>query len=193
MYAYVPCIMMSYVHNTFILPLVEQTCTDFVNIQQDGNSNIGSNILAIVPRLNFTCDGRITEIMARVRRRIDGSSYPYFQVWRPSPTNSIVYTNIGEVQLQSNQLSQVDSDNYDARIVLTSSDTIEFQSGDVVGYFHPSDILYRVRTLRTSGYIQYEFNETPAPISIDLGDADNDRDQRQPLIQFMIGNQYNYF
>jgi len=179
--------MMSYVHNTFILPLVGQTCTDFVNIQQDGNNNIDSDRLAIFPRLNFTCDGRITEVMARVRRN-GGSSYPYFQVWRPSPTNSMVYTNIGEVQLQSNQLSQVDSDDYEARIVLTSSDTIEFQSGDVVGYFHPSDILYSVRTLQTSGYIQYEFDGSTAPTSINLGGANRDRDQRQPLIQFMIGN-----
>jgi len=126
-----------------------QTCTDSVDIQQDGRDNINSNRLAIVPRLNFTCDGRITGVMARVRFR-NGTGYPYFQVWRQITNNLLIFTNIGEVQLQESQVSQCNNNDYcNINIVLTGNDTIEFQSGDVVGFYHPSDIRYRVRTQRT--------------------------------------------
>ena len=87
--------------------------------------------------------------MARVRFR-NGTGYPYFQVWRQITNNLLIFTNIGEVQLQESQVSQCNNNDYcNINIVLTGNDTIEFQSGDVVGFYHPSDIRYRVRTQRT--------------------------------------------
>ena len=37
-----------------------QFCTDSVDVQQSGHDQIGSDRLAIIPCLNFTCYGRIT-------------------------------------------------------------------------------------------------------------------------------------
>jgi len=161
-------------------------CTDSVNVEQDGDNHIPLGRLGIVPRLNFTCNGRIAEIMASVKR-FSGRGRLRFQVWRSLSTNSMVYANIGEVQLLDSQVSQCNSDRFcNANIVLTDNDKIEFQSGDVIGWYQPSDVLYRLRTIQTIGYVQYEFD---GPLSsLDLNNADRSDNQRQPLIQFVIGS-----
>ena len=144
---------------------------------------------AIIPYLNFTCNGRITSIRARVRfddntNRIE---YPFFQIWRLSSTDPLVYNKTGEVELQNNQVS-LDSEDFGiATINLTGNNTIEVQSGDVVGYYHPPQTRYQVRYLQTDGYTLYRSNGLPVPPSvINLDDSGRDND-RQPLIQFTIG------
>ena len=129
----------------------------------------------------------------RFDRNRDG--YPAFQVWRPSSVGSTVYNKIGEAQLQSDQVTG--SGTYrTAHITLTGNNTIEFQSGDVVGYYHPPDARYQVRTIRTNGYRLYRFNNPSASIrsaNINLDMANNDDDDQQPLIQFTIGKgSYTY-
>ena len=167
-----------------------QTCTDSVNIQQNGNANLGytpNGRLAIFPRLNFTCNGRITDIRARVRN-VGGNDYPVFQVWQPSSVGSTIYNKTGEVRLQSNQVTG-GGDYRTANIILTDDSRIEFQSGDVVGYYHPSNSRYVVRDISTAGYIQYRFDGSPVPNSVNLNDRDDIRASRQPLIQFTIGTE----
>ena len=113
------------------------------------------------------------------------NDYPYFQVWRPLSADSMVYTNIGEVQLQESQVSQCNGDRYcNVVIILTGNDTIVFQSGDVVGYYHPQQTIYQVTTIKTRGYILYHFNQLQCLVNLD--DADDDDNRRQPLIQFVI-------
>ena len=127
---------------------------------------------------------------------MDRNDYPYFQVWRPSSTNSMVYTNIDEVQLQESQVSQCNNNDYCiVNIVLTGNDAIEFQSGDVVGYYHPAQTIYQMRTIRTNGYVLYRIDGSSAPTTVDLSNVANNRitHQRQPLIQFVIGNFDAYY
>ena len=166
-----------------------QFCTDSVNVQQDGDNQIGRGRLAIIPRLNFTCNGRITNIRARVNfdNNEDRVDYPFFQVWRPLSTNPTVYNKTGEVQLQSDQVTMGSNNFLEGNIVLTGNNTIEFQSGDVVGYYHPPQSRYQVRNIQTDGYMQYRFDGSPAPTSVILNNADRDENNRQPLIQFIIG------
>ena len=171
--------------------LSAQECIDGVNIQQDGNNQIGRGRLAIIPRLNFTCNGRITGIRARVivddnRNRND---YPSFQVWRPSSVGLTIYNRIGEVQLKSNQVTG--NGTYQiANIILTDDNTIEFQSGDVVGYYHPPQSRYRVRDISTAGYVLYRFDGSSVPNSVNLSNSDaRGGNSRQPLIQFIIGRE----
>ena len=168
-----------------------QSCTDTVDIQRSGLI-IGLDRLAIIPRLNFTCDGRITGIRARVFLSFDfrRNDYLSFQVWRPSSVGSTVYNKIGEVQLQSDdQVTGNNNDNRVANIILTGNNTIEFQSGDVVGYYHPPDARYQVlNTFRIgNGYVLYRFDGSPAPTSIDISERDVRLDFYQPLLQFSIG------
>ena len=159
-------------------------CTDSIDVRQDGNDQIGRDRLAIIPHLNFTCNGRITSISARVRFENARSNYPFFQVWRPSSTSSTTYNKIGEVQLSDDQVTG-SGDYQTANIILTGNNTIEVQSGDVVGYYHPPQSRYRVRTLRTNGYILYQFSGSLE--SVDLNNNMDNDDQRQPLIHFTIG------
>ena len=160
-------------------------CTDSVDIQQDGQDQITYETTAVIPRLNFTCNGRITVIRARVIRE-GRDNFSFFQVWRPSSTSSTTYNRVGEVQLSHDQVTG--SGTYrTATIILTDNNRIEVQSGDVVGYYRESFSRYRLRTIQTDGYIQYEFDGTNAPTSVNLNNANRFRNRQQPLIEFIIG------
>ena len=165
-------------------------CTDNVDVRQDGSTQIGRNRLAIIPQLNFTCNGSITSIRARVRFENARSNFPFFQLWRLSSTNSTTYNKIGEVQLKSDDQVTGSGTYQTANIILTDNNTIKIHSGDVVGYYHPSDARYRVRTMQTNGYILYQFSGSPE--SVNLSNNIYNYDQRQPLIQFTIGKLITY-
>ena len=109
-------------------------------------------------------------------------------MWRAASAGSTVYNKIGEVQLQSDD-QVTGSDTFrTANIILTVSDRIEVQAGDVVGYYHPSDSRYLIRDISTNGYILYQFNgPTAADNSTDLSQHDGMLNNRQPLLQFAIG------
>ena len=178
------CIVIVLMNN---LLLVGQECTDTVNVQQNGTASLGYNEQAIIPRLNFTCNGRITGIRARLRFFSNGDTYPFFQVWRAASVDSTIYNKIGEVQLQSDGQVTGSGDYRTANIILTNN-TIEVQSGDVVGYYHPSDARYEVRDIHTDGYYLYQFDGSPAANnSEDLSQHNATSNNRQPLIQFAIG------
>ena len=159
-----------------------QFCTDYVNIQQTGDNQIGHGRF-IIPRLNFTCNGTITSIRARVNKLQPYEyNYPYFQVWRPSSVGSSTYNKVGEVQLQS--VTSGSNGFLEANIILTVNNRIRFQSGDVVGFYHPLQSFYGVRTIQTNGYrlLRYHSNGSPS-VTLSVAGTNN----RQPLIQFTIG------
>ena len=97
------------------------------------------------------------------------------------------YDKICEVQLQYNNQVTLGNEFREANITLTGNNTIEVQSGDVVGYYHPPDACYQVRTIQTNGYRLYRFNVSSVPTSINLSDANSNDNNLQPLIQFTIG------
>ena len=164
-----------------------QLCTDSVDIQQDGDDEISYERIAIIPRLNFTCNGRITIIKARVGRE-NGNNFSFFQVWRPSSTRSTTYTKINEIQLSHDQVTG-SGDYRTASIIFTGNNKIEVQSGDVLGYYRESYARYRLRTIQTDGYILYEFNVSRTIMLINLNNADQDdvTNYQQPLIEFTVG------
>ena len=101
----------------------------------------------------------------------------------------LVYNKIGEIQLQpDNQMIMADYDVYlVVHINLTNSDRIEFQSGDVVGYYHPPHARYQVRNDFVAGYVTYQFDGVPALNSVNLTERFNISNFRRPLLQFNIG------
>ena len=161
-----------------------QKCTDSVNVGRLGNNQINPDRLAIIPRLNFTCNGRITRIRAGIGLIDSAKEYPFFQVWRPASVGSTIYNRIGQVQLQLDQVTFINSFRV-ANIILTGNNTIEVQSGDVVGYYHPPDAHFRVRTIQTDGYRLYQFSGSPDSVNLSNNIANDDN--RQPLIQFTLG------
>ena len=161
-----------------------QVCTDTVNVQQRGDT-IASNRLAIIPRLNFTCNGRITSIRARMigpRSRRNG--FPSFQVWQVVLVDSRVYNKTGETRLQSDdQLIAGVSGLPEANIILTGTNRMEFQSGDVVGFYHPPSVRYQVVTIPTNEYRLYQFEGSSDSVTL-VGEGESNR---QPLIQLTVG------
>ena len=179
------CIVIVLMNNSL---LGGQQCTDHINIQQHGNVIIGDKRLAIIPSLNFTCNGRLTSIRARMNFDDKGTNYPFFQVWRPASLHSTTYNKIGEVKLQSDdQLSEIDDTFLTVTITLTGNNKMEVQSGDVVGYYHPPDARYRVLSRITFGYRLYEFSESHKSVDLNNTLFNNSYFFRQPLIQFTIG------
>ena len=168
-----------------------QVCidTDNVNIQQNGDGILGIGRVSIITRLNFTCNGTIIRIRARVRCNCGGNTtnFPFFQVWRPTSGGSTVYNRVGEVQLQSDDQVTSGSNGFqEANIILTGNNTIQFQSGDVMGYYDPGDVRYQVRTITTAGYLLHHNQFAQSPETIDLNNF-NPIANRQPLIQFTVG------
>ena len=100
----------------------------------------------------------------------------------------MIYNKTGEVQLQSDDQVTEGYNNFEAAIILTGKNRTEFQSGDVIGYYHPRQSRYQVRDISTNGYILYRFNGSPAPSSVNLSTATDTHNYRQPLLQFTIGN-----
>ena len=113
------------------------------------------------------------------------NGYPLFQVWRPTLLDPTTYNKTGEIQMLPDQVETFDGIFQIANITLNGSNKIEIRSGDVVGYYHPPDALFRVRTIQTDGYILYQFSGLLQSLNLskNIGNDDN----RQPLIQFTIG------
>ena len=94
----------------------------------------------IVPNARFNCNGRITNVAVSMHGQT-GSNLPRFQVWHPTLLNSSTYNIIDEVQLTEGNGIKINNNlcYYYANMSLNSNSQIEFQSGDVIGYYQPSN------------------------------------------------------
>ena len=143
----------------------------------------------IVPKARFNCNGRITNVAVSIKNRLLGANkFPLFQVWHPTSFHSSIYNKIGEVQLPDGGLKVVDEGSYFyANMSLNSSSQIEFQSGDVIGYYQPSSPRRKIWNVQTSGYTSYS-NIVTSPLTlIDINTADNVHNNHQPLIAVLFG------
>ena len=149
-----------------------ETCIDVVdNVQQTPDSQILADRTVIVPHLNFTCNGRITNIRVRIDSATEipnydntGTNFPYIQVWRQSPTSQLNYSLVNQVQIQ---LRHLNTQSTQANIPLTGNNRIQFLSGDVIGFYNPPDSGYVTRDIETLGYVFYVFEGSSAS-SLDL-------------------------
>ena len=139
----------------------------------------------IVPCLRFSCNGRITSIKAKVNKKSDNNNFLSFQVWRQSSVNSSVYNKTGEAKMSSND--QVTSNILN--IKLTGDNAIEFQSGDIIGYYHPNGSSYLVTHINnTNGYKLYRFDKLlQNTAAVNISEATKVKQRKQPLLQFEIG------
>ena len=139
----------------------------------------------VIPHLKFSCNGRITGIRAKVNKSGNSYSYLSFQVWRPSSANSSVYNKTGEVYLSSSK----DVTKNIVNIKPTGNSKTEFQSGDIIGYYHPRSSRYLVTHINnTNGYVLYQFDEPlndSAAVNID--EATKVIKWKQPLLKFTVG------
>ena len=139
--------------------------------------------LSICPQLNFHCNARITRIGFALHYQPIRRDFPYFQIWRPSAQGSKIYKKISEIHVNRHHI--VWSPRISADIPLTGSKRIFVQSGDVIGYYHPTTTDFRFDTIRTEGYELYEYNDNLN--SVDLNSPNIRYAPRQPLMNFTVG------
>ena len=158
------------------------------DINQKGEVFISSGRQVIVPRAKFNCSGKIT-IVAVSMSQADNLNLPLFQVWRPTSFNTSTYNKISEFQLPAGYFVAVDDGRHYhyANLRLNASSQIEFQPGDVIGYYQPSEPQRLIGSIQTSGYTSYSNNVTGSLTSIDTNNVDNIENNYQPLIEVMFG------
>lgn len=146
----------------------------------------------ILPQTYFFCNGRITGFIVSLNEDDnDDVEYPYIQVWRN--VNSSLYTLVGQYQLQESDIRRKQS-YFIANAVLSGTNRIEFQSRDIIGYYHPPEPRYRVWSVEnTRGYTIYGVN-TRFPLNMFIIRSTSNslsvsRNER-PLIQALYGNRY---
>ena len=164
-------------------------CIDSVdNIHQNHSGQIHSCRLVIVPYLKFSCNGRITSVRAKVIENNDLNdvySFPSFQIWRPTSTDSYVYNKAGEVRMTSfNQVNQ-----NILSIEFTGKNATDFQSGDITGYYHPLGSCFLVTHINnTNGYKLYLFDQPSQHFTVvNITNAIKVKEWKQPLLQFTVG------
>ena len=83
--------------------------------------------------------------------------------------------------------------NLEATIILTGEKRIEFQPGDIIGYYQPPQSRYGVLDVNTMGYVLYRFDGMFPPNVLSLSEATRTLNNRQPLLQFTFGKKYAIF
>ena len=61
--------------------LGSEFCIEYINVQQRLNSRVLNNNLVIIPRLRFSCNGRISSVRAGLDRIPSFSNFLNFQLW----------------------------------------------------------------------------------------------------------------
>ena len=112
-----------------------------VNARQKGDDAARTDTQVIVPNSVFSCNGRVTGYLISLQSDSASGSYPSVQVWHP--TSSTEYTRVDtECPLTASDISMMRDGNGDeyylGNVSCTGNNRIEFQSGDVIGYYHGS-------------------------------------------------------
>ena len=167
-----------------------QSCVDTVNVRQKGSDAASTDTQVIVPNYNFSCNGRITGYLISLEPASSSGDYPIVQVWRPNSIGSTVYTRVDtECALTASDINRMTSggdDYYLGNVSCNGSNRIEFQLGDVIGYYHSSGVRYRLWNIGTSGYTSYSRDENSPPDTFNTNNVDG-TETHQPLIEVLYG------
>ena len=162
-----------------------QSCYDMVNVQRQGNNQFNGQVQVIVPRRSFSCTGRLTGYLISLDQSSDGDEYPIIEIWRPSDTG-LSYSRISDYVLTENDISERD-DYYLANISFSVNETTQFQPGDIIGYFQPSNSHYTVWNVNNAVYTSISsLNLLRAELFV-LANIFTRENNRQPLIQVLYG------
>ena len=143
----------------------------------------------IVPSLNFSCYGRITHISYVT---IDGShpsgNSPVFQIWRPSSFGSNVYNRVGQSQFLFENLIEDINFYFTNAKMMVENYQIEFQPGDVIGYYQPSNARRLIWSIKeTNEYVSYSNNANEAFTTFNRSSADYVDIKLLPFIRVYFG------
>ena len=165
-----------------------QICTNNPSVNQRGERSIDIGRQVIVPSAAFNCNGRIKNIAVSMWWGWF-DELPLFQVWRPTSLTSNTYNKTTEIQLPAGIERGsffFGTNYYFANTSLNRNDWVEFQSGDIIGYFQPSNPQRGIWSIQTSEYTSYTNTVTSPLTSIDTSNADVVSNS-QPLIEVTFG------
>ena len=167
-----------------------QSCVDTVDARQKGDDAARTDTQVIIPDSAFSCNGRVIGYLISLEAASSSGSYPSVQVWHP--TSSTEYTRVDtECPLTASDISMMRDGNGDdyylGNVSCTGNNRIEFQSGDIIGYHHGSDVLYQLWNIVSNQYTSYRHTGRSNPLStFNINNADDDLNE-QPLIQIIYG------
>ena len=156
-------------------------CTTVTDVQQEGTDTLNTNT-QVISNSGFSCNGRITSYEISLNRIGGPNVYPSIQVWHPSGSN---FTRVSEYLLVSSDIAETANYNL-ANVSFTGANRIEFQSGDVIGYYLPNSLRYIVWNIQTVGSVSYTLSTGNSLAIFSMNDANTEVD-RQPLIQVAFG------
>lgn len=139
----------------------------------------------IVPSLTFKCYGRIDHIVSVViNASQSGDDLPVFQIWRPSSFGSNMYNRIGQIRFPAGS-------NLHTKFYFTTAipmnHQMEFQPGDVIGYYQPSSPHRLLWSIKETGYVSYSNNASSATATIDTSNIDYVDNDLVPFFRVFIG------
>ena len=185
--------------------LTDGQCADNINtnVQRMGSLRLRRRVQVVVPQDNFTCNGRLTRIMASMLQEPERNDSFLFQVWRPSFLGSTLYNRVGQIALRESDVTEfivnittntvnitTNTSYYLVNMSLTGGERIEFQSGDVMGYYHPLSPRYRVyNDPEANNYVTYGLdNDTGPTETFNISDSSvSQHNNRQPLFAVNFG------
>ena len=213
----------SYIASCFcqiLMHVGELKCINLVNILQQGTDTSPIISQVIIPRVNFSCSGRITGYLMSLKNdksnkrnsedgngeddnkdgdefneednnKDDESGYPVIQVWRPSSLNSNVYNMVETLCTPtassiSKRFDTIGKEYYLGNVSCTGKDSIEFQSGDIIGYYNANNSNYAVWSIETVDY-KFYCDEGSLLTSFNLSNSTVKSYNGQPLIQLIFG------
>jgi len=164
-----------------------QSCVDNPDVNQPGirSTNIDGGRQVIIPNATFKCNGRISRIAVSMEPLgTPTNNYPEIQIWRPSSPG--IYNRVAQEQLGFGNKSGSSVIYYIINKPINS--LIEFQIGDVIGYYEPLSPRRLISSIQSSGYTSYIKNNLNSPSNtIDINNVDHVETDRQPLIELYFG------
>ena len=147
----------------------------------------------IIPSFNFSCNGRITGItISMLRTAYERGYLPVFQVWHPLSSDSNVYSKIAQINVHDTG-TRITRSHHIYNVSLNGSDQIEFQLGDVIGYYQPSQSVIKVGNDYNPNHTLYYKSDVDHTIAtINISSEEYSKASVQPLISVMTSEYTTY-
>ena len=141
----------------------------------------------IVPSLTFNCYGRINHVSyVKINASHPGDDEPVIQLWRPSSSGSNVYNKIGQTKVLIHERAISDTQFYYIGATFNNRQ-INFQPGDVIGYYQPSNPRHLLWNINEAGYVSYSINASAAATTINTSNVHYIDDELMPYIRVNFG------
>ena len=184
---------MPYNHVLFSLTHLTALCTDRFATDVTDNLNDAKTLAhqrqALVPYMQFTCNGRITRLTISTE---DQSGKPHygqnpvtFQMWQP--TGSTTYRLVGQVELPEGVT--LSGNDLLVNFSIPTGLDLFFHHSDVIGYFQPDDLREKIlNDDNDNSYFAYELNTNTIATTFDVSSGSvSRRNSRKPLVKVTHG------